>query len=447
MLVYGCGLVYNGSVVKLWLSCYFQHDTRTVDWGAMKGKIGQRFLETLRPGDKPYWVFDEVLPGFVLRVQPSGGMSYYVRTRTKGGREVSISLGAASTLTPRQARDLAKSHLADIVKGGDPSESKRKARAQTLGDFLDLEYGPWLLAHRKSGAHTLARLQASFKGFESKRLSDITAHALERWRSERTANDKVTAATTNRDIAELRAAMNRAVKWKIITSHPFPGFELTKEDRSPKPRYLLPDEEKRLREALDKRELQAQERRERYNKWRRARKLSEASDLDGVAYVDHLKPMVLLSLNTGLRKGEVFNLEWCDVDLENRLLTVQGRGAKSSNTRHVPLNTEAAEVLTEWRRVAPPSALVFPSRSGGRMDNIQSSWEALLELAKIERFRWHDLRHHFASLLVQRGADLNTVRDLLGHGDIKMTLRYAHLTHHVKARAVDLLMQPIEDRT
>lgn len=415
--------------------------------GAMKGKISQRFLDTLQPKARPYWVFDDSLPGFTVRVQPSGAMSYYVRSRTKGGREVSINLGSVAKITPQQARDLAKNHLADIVKGEDPSESKRKARSQTLKDFLDQEYGPWLLAHRKSGAHTLARLRASFAGFQSKRLCDITSHALERWRSERMANGGVTAATTNRDIAELRAAMNRAVSWRIITEHPFPGFKLAKEDRSPKPRYLTSDEERRLRDALDLRETQAQERRERYNKWRRARKLPEASDLDGAAFVDHLKPMVLLSLNTGLRKGEVFNLQWKDIDLGNQLLTVQGRGAKSSNTRHVPLNTEALQVLTEWRSVAPASPYVFPGRTGGRMDNIQSSWEALLKLAKIEGFRWHDLRHHFASILVQRGADLNTVRDLLGHGDIKMTLRYAHMAHHVKARAVDLLMQSTEDRT
>jgi integrase len=67
---------------------------------------------------------------------------------------------------------------------------------------------------------------------------------------------------------------------------------------------------------------------------------------------------------------------------------------------------------------------------------VDKSWQAVLKAAKIERFRWHDLRHHFASRLVQRGVDLNTVRELLGHVDISMTLRYSHLAPEQKAAAV-----------
>ncbi len=100
------------------------------------------------------------------------------------------------------------------------------------------------------------------------------------------------------------------------------------------------------------------------------------------------------------------------------------------------MNSEALDVLKRWEKQSSDDGLVFASPSGGRFDNIQSSWEALTADAKLADFRFHDLRHDFASKLVMAGVDLNTVRELLGHGDIKMTLRYAHLAPDKLADAV-----------
>ena len=121
-------------------------------------------------------------------------------------------------------------------------------------------------------------------------------------------------------------------------------------------RYLSPDEEKRLRAALEARDAGRNKKREAANRWRRERGYAEWP----ADNPDHLTPIVLLALNTGLRKGEIFDLQWSDVDLAGALLTVRGEGAKSGQTRHVPLNTEAVDVLTAWQAATSADGYVFP---------------------------------------------------------------------------------------
>lgn len=121
-------------------------------------------------------------------------------------------------------------------------------------------------------------------------------------------------------------------------------------------------------------------------------------------------------------------------------ITVLGQGSKSGDTRHIPLNDEALATLRQWKKQqSEPVGLVFPSRGGNPFNHVKKAWGGVLLAAELTDFRWHDLRHHFASKLVMAGVDLNTVRELLGHSDITMTLRYAHLAPEHKAAAVALL--------
>jgi integrase len=151
-------------------------------------------------------------------------------------------------------------------------------------------------------------------------------------------------------------------------------------------------------------------------------------------FADHITPAVLLTMNTGLRRGELLALTWADI--VGDVLTVHGLGAKSGQTRHIPLNSEAVSVLHRWRAQSSGDRVIAVDTS------FKTAWASLLKAAKITRFRWHDLRHHFASRLVQAGVPLNTVRELLGHADLTMTLRYAHLAPAQTRAAVDLLVQP-----
>jgi integrase len=169
---------------------------------------------------------------------------------------------------------------------------------------------------------------------------------------------------------------------------------------------------------------------------------AEFPSFQNLPFADHLKPMVLVSLHTGLRRGEIFKICWNDIDWRQATpsLRVRGNITKNGKTRNIPLNRTASTTLRQWMsQQKDTTGLVFPSIDGKPFNTIKNSWGTVIEEAKITDFRWHDLRHTFASRLVMRGQQLNTVRDLLGHKSLEMTLRYAHLSPSVKADAVAVL--------
>lgn len=393
--------------------------------------------DLIRKLQGPIEVRDTKVIGLVLRVRDSGRAFYVVNY----GRGKKVTLGRADALTPLQARDLAKQTLGEIAHGLDPQAERRKRSAGTLATFLEGQYQPWAEANRKTGSQTVTRVLAVFPDALLKQpLADLTGFQLEQWRSARRKSGREDT-TINRDLDALRAVLTKALEWGLITEHPMKPVRRAKVDAIGRLRYLSPAEEKRLREALQAREESRQDGRRRFNAWRKERGYKTLPDF-GV-YADHITPVTLLALNTGLRRGELLGLEWRDVDLAAALLTVRGASAKSGITRHVPLNSEAIKVLKAWRAQLSKDGtegIAFPGPEGGPMFSLKTAWQKVAKAAKLDAFTFHDLRHTFASKLVQAGVDLNTVRELLGHADIKMTLRYAHLAPEHKAAAVAKLV-------
>jgi integrase len=394
--------------------------------------IGAQLIKSLQPREKPYEVRDSRLTGFLIRVQPSGYMSYVA----EWGRGKRKSIGRVGILTPAQARDLAREKLADAAMGNDPRELSRRVNVYTLEKYLSDRYGPWVAIERKTGKDILARLKSCFSEDLGKRtLPEINKWVVEKWRSKRLKSG-ITWATVNRDIGALKSALQKAVEWGLLESNPLSELTPRNVDRRPKPRFLSQDECDRLRKALETRENKLIAERERNNR----RRLRRGRDpLPPVR--DNLKPIVLVALNTGLRRGELFDLKWSDVNLGQAMLTVHGYQAKSEHTRHIPLNSEALGVLEEWKNNRSDSPYVFPNKDGERLSHIRRSWGGLVEQAKLKNFRFHDLRHDFASQLVMADVALNTVRELLGHADLETTLRYAHLAPEHTAAAVAKLVQ------
>ena len=323
-------------------------------------------------------------------------------------------------------------------------EERRVAKAHTLRSFIEEEYAPWAEANIRTAAATVARLKASFAEHLDKKLGDLTPWIIEKWRAAR-LKDGAKPATVNRDLDDLKSSLTKAAAWGLIEANPIAGVKRSKTDGSRSARFLSADEEARLRRALDDREERIRRERDSANAWRDERQYELLPDLRAGAFADYLKPLVLVSLHTGMRRGELFALTWQSVDLEAGRITVHGATAKSGTTRHLPLNSEALAVLRGWHEQAADKAgLVFPAKTAPRSTTSADHGKACLPRRRITRFRWHDLRHTFASKLVMAGVDLNTVRELLGHSDYKMTQRYAHLAPEHKAAAVaKLIRRPI----
>lgn len=411
----------------------------------MRSKITNRTITTVKAKDKPYEIRDTDLKGFLLRVQPSGSMTYYVEL-DRGRR---IKIGASPDTTPAQAREIAESHKGQYVRhknnlGEDPIAMKKRTKADTYLQFVTGTYKQYLILNLVHGENACDTLVKGFCEFHNLPLSDITPGTIEKWRTRR-LEEGINPNTINRQLSDLKAMLNRARdKYDIPISDKLDRVKPCKIDRSPKVRFLSVDEERKLRESLDEREHSIRAGRQRGNEWRAERNYALANDLSDRTFVDHLKPAVLLSLNTGLRRGELLKLKWENVNFDLRTITVIGATSKTGKTRHIPMNDEALSALKRWKeQPGIKSPFVFTGLDGQPLHDMRTSWENLLKAAQIQEFRWHDLRHTFASKLVMAGVDLNTVRELLGHTDYKMTLRYAHLAPEHKAAAVNKLVAQV----
>jgi len=352
----------------------------------MKRAITQTTIEAAKPQAKAYEIRDTKVSGFLIRVQPSG-----------------------------------------------------KERASiSYAEFLESYYYPWVDANLRSAYEYRRVLNVNCKAFTNTQLKEFDIRMVEKWRLKLLASGK-TPNTVNRIYTNFRASLSKAEEWGLIEEHPLRKMKPIKTAQKSIVRYLSTDEEKRLRIALDKREERKRSERNSANNWRKQRGYSVLPDSD--EFMDHLKPMILLSMNTGMRRGEVFKLTWQNVNFDTRQLTVTGQTTKSGKTRYIPLNKEALDILEKWRlQRNSNSKLVFSNKDGTQFTTLKKGWAGILKAADVQDFRWHDLRHHFASRLVMAGVNLNTVRELLGHSSYAMTLRYAHLSDGHKAEAVELLI-------
>lgn len=285
-----------------------------------------------------------------------------------------------------------------------------------------MRYRAWARLELKRDDMHANRLEQVFADQLADPLMRFDAAWVHQWWQERltTPTHKTgmppTRATAARDLACLRAALSRAVEWGLLATNPLLGIRFKGAQSRRVVRYLSPDEEQRLRVVMANRDRYMIQARQSGNRWRVLRAEPQYPDIPTDTFGDHLSPIVLLAMNTEMRRGEILSLTWGDVDLTGRMLMIRAVNAKSRRERHIPLNAEALDVLQRWSvcRGGVQSGRLFA------VGDIKTAWVRLLSDARVEQVRFHDLRHNFASRLVRAGVDLNTVRDLrrsCGHQD------------------------------
>lgn len=172
---------------------------------------------------------------------------------------------------------------------------------------------------------------------------------------------------------------------------------------------------------------------------RRLRVLSDEEEVKLLTTLernDLIRSIVIVALNTGLRRGEIFSLKWPDVDFQRGRLII--RKTKASKERFVPINITVRELLQSLPRRL--SDYVFPSpKTVGRLTDIKKGFRGAVDLAGIENLRFHDLRHTFATRLADAGTDIYTLKEIMGHEDIKTTMIYVHASGEAGRIAVEKL--------
>jgi integrase len=318
--------------------------------------------------------------------------------------------------------------LATKVAKGESVKKEKPPEKLTLGAYLNDVYFRDARQNLKSADETIRKITADFSQYFDKPIEELTPFMFAKWRTKRLESG-AKAATVNRTLSTLRSALNSGVKSGLIESSPLQRMSKLKESDSKSIiRYLSDGERERLESSLEERERRLQRK--------------DGGNPRG-EFWDYLRPAVLVSLNTGIRRNTLFSLVWGDVDFASQTLSLRGEISKNGKTARIPLNDDAFDVLSSWRGQSEKrgdSDLIFPSpKTGDKLHNARRSWEGVLREAGIDNFRWHDMRHDFASQLVMRGVDLTVVCELMNHSNLKLTMRYAHLAPKQKLDAVQAL--------
>jgi len=391
-------------------------------------RLTKRTVDAAKPSGRDYFLWDEDMPGFGLRVFDSGKKSYLVQYR-KDGRTRRVSIGLHGKFTPDEARNQAKALLGDVAKGHNPAEERAIIRRDpTISELCDLyvKEGPAAKPTKKESSWKTDRSNIDRhirKLLGNRKLRSITKADIQRFQADvetgKSATDVKTGfrgraivkggrGTAARATSILSAMLSFAVEREVIEINPARGVKLFPNNK--RERFLSSEELARLGEAL----------------------IAEATPENPAQKADVMRAelaapavaAIRLLILTGCRKSEIVTLQWAHVDWDRAFLRLPD---SKTGAKVVPIGGAALALLRALPR-AEGDVYVFPSvRAGRHLVGLQKVWERVRDTAGLHDVRLHDLRHSFASVAVSGGHSLYTVGKILGHKQARTTEIYAHL--------------------
>lgn len=366
-------------------------------------RITQNYIAKLKPKDKLYDIYDIQIPGLFLRVETSGKINWHLRY---GKRTAKI--GPAEILNPGQARDIAQNFLAELyITGVSPKDKSKQEEAEkndnaaqcgTIGELLE--------QYDAAGTSKYIRKRINTHFSYDTKIDSITLLWADKWRKDYIAQGHK-IASGNRAVSALRTLLNWGNERNLTNNETLHKLKMLPETDSKQiERYLTEEEIKRFFKELENAE-------------------------------PIFQSFIKIAYNTGIRKRALLNLKWEDVNLSERTLWLRANTAKSKKEFLIPINKTVAAELEKIPHIG--EYIFYNPEKKAHYYDFKKPWEKLLRDARIKDFRFHDLRHNFASMLINKHADMATISKLLTHSNTKMTERYAHLAPSRMKEAVDLL--------
>lgn len=321
-----------------------------------------------------------------------------------GGKRIRRLAKGAETKTE------ARAILREIERQIDRGEFIPKKKREILFEVWADRYFEWSKLNKRSWKRDGIFMNHLVPFFKGRLLQNITPLMIEDYKKER--KEKVSGATVNRELSCLRHMLNMAIDEEILIRNPVKKVRFFRE-RSTLYRILTPEEKERLIQNCD----------------------------------GYLKLVVLTALNTGMRRSEVLSMKWSQVDFERGFIRVDN--TKNGKPRSIPLNSLLLFSLRAFKQEGSHSEFVFWNTNTQKpVQDAKRAFKTACLTSDISNLRFHDLRHNFASSLVENGIDIVTVSELLGHSDINLTAkRYSHPSPRHKRLAVEGLLPQNEQKS
>ena len=346
------------------------------------------------------------------KMDSNGNKRYYFRFMIRG-KEYNRAVPEATSL--KAAEKVEAVLKAELLQGRyDLAEN----RGEMLFEELVDKYKEYAKNNKKTWQTELCKVNKIAEYFRGMRLKDITPSVIEKFKTERKNSiskngTEVSGATVNRDLALISRMFSIAVLNKWTNENPALSCRVKRFQESNEIiRYLSDAQEKRLINTCSNR-------------------------------YSYLKPIVLTAIQTGMRFSEIMNLKWKDnVDLKNGYITLTKDMTKSNKKRIIPMSSVLLKELNELS-INKSREYVFANPNTGKpYSDVRDSWNTVKKLAEIpDEFRFHDLRHHMATKLMDKNVNVGVIKDLLGHCSLAITQKYAHAKDSTKRRAVELLAE------